>query len=100
MQDFWATVVMVNVFQAHCFEEEGPWDPISPPNERINRSIVFGSLRDALLMTVLGKMSAEEFSEKFKAIARRSKVKVRPGRTYSRKAVGKPKRHHIFRRTC
>lgn len=28
------------------------------------------------------------------------KVKVRPGRSYSRDGVGKPKRYHVFRRVC
>ncbi|UIP91353.1 hypothetical protein IYZ83_004210 [Wolbachia pipientis] len=30
----------------------------------------------------------------------RAKVKIRPGRLYSRNKVDKPKRHHVFRRVC
>ena len=100
LQEFWATVVMINLFQLQCLEEEGPWDPRNPPKERINRNVVFGSLRNALLLTMLGEISAEELTKKFQSIARRSKIKIRPGRVYSRAKVDKPKRHHVFRRVC
>ncbi len=100
LQEFWATIVAINIFQLHCFVEEGAWDVEAPPVERINRSVAFGSLRGALFDVLLSKISAQQFKDKFLQVARRSKVKVRPGRSYSRSGVDKPKRYHVFRRTC
>lgn len=100
LQEFWATVVTLNVFLLHCVDEEGAWDPENPPFYRINRSVVFGSLRNAVFQTLIGEYSHSEFQQQFHRIAARSKVKVRPGRQFSRKGVGKPKRHHVYRRTC
>ena len=100
LQEFWATILAINIFQLHCFVEEGAWDVEDPPVERINRSVAFGSLRGALFDVLLSKISAQEFKDKFLQVARRSKVKVRPGRSYSRSGVDKPKRYHVFRRTC
>lgn len=100
LQEFWATIVAINIFQVHCFDEEGAWNVEAPPIERINRSVAFGSLRGALFDVLLSKISAQQFQEKFLQVTRRSKVKVRPGRSYSRNGVNKPKRHHVFRRTC
>lgn len=100
LQEFWATILATNLFQVHCLGEEGAWDVEHPPKERINRNVVFGSLRESIFKVVLGEMSAEEFQEKFNSIARRSKIKVRPGRSYSRENVGKPKRNHVYRRVC
>ncbi len=99
-QEFWATVLAVNLFQIQCLEEEGAWNVEDPPKERINRSVVFGSLRHVIFSTIIGDISVEEFHQKFLLVARRSKIKVRPGRLYSRENVGKPKRHHVFRRVC
>jgi hypothetical protein len=100
LQEFWATIVAVNIFQVQCLDEEGPWDIEEPPKERINRSVIFGSLRESVFQVMLGEISASEFRDRFLRIARRSRVKVRPGRSFSRENVGKPKRYHIFRRTC
>lgn len=98
LQEFWATVLTVNLFQVHCLEEEGAWDIDEPPTERINRSVVFGSLRETVFKTVMGEISVTDFWDKFIKVARRSKVKVRPGRKYSRAGIKKEK--HVYRRVC
>ena len=100
LQEFWATVVMKNLFLLHCIDDEGPWDPETPPTSRINRSVVFGSLRDILFSTLMGLTSAEELQEKFRRVADRNRLKVRPNRHYPRDGLGNPKRRHVFRRTC
>lgn len=100
LQEFWATVVSVNLFQVHCLDEEGAWNPEEPPEKRINRSVAFGSLRKSIFEVLMGEITAEEFQNRFCKVARRFKVKVRPDRSYSRDGVGKPKRYHVFRRTC
>lgn len=98
LQEFFATLLMVNLFQFHCRDEEGAWDIDHPPATRINRSVVFGSLRETVFNMIMGEMSALEFWDKFVKIARRSKVKVRPGRQYLR--IGLKKEKHVFRRVC
>lgn len=98
LQEFWATVLTVNLFQLHCLEEEGAWNIDMPPTERINRSVVFGSLRGAVFKTIIGEMSSEDFWDKFIQVARRSKLKVRPGRQHSRAGLKKEK--HVYRRVC
>lgn len=100
LQEFWATVLVVNIFQVHCLDEEGALQPNVIPSKRINRSVMFGSLRQDIFMVLTGEISSQSFSEKFKKYAKRFTEKVRPGRQFSRKKVGKPKRHHCFRRTC
>lgn len=98
LQEFWATMVTVNLFQLHCLEEEGAWNIDNPPSERINRSVVFGSLREAVFKTVMGEITPTDFWDKFIKVARRSKVKVRPGRQYPRTGLKKEK--HVYRRVC
>ncbi len=100
LQEFWATVVTVNIFQVHCLVEEGPLEMDNPPETRINRSVVYGSLREALFQTIMGDLSAQEFKDKFTKVARRCQLKVRPGRHYSRDGVKKRKEKHVFRRVC
>jgi len=98
LQEFWATVLTTNLFQVHCLEEEGAWDVEDPASERINRSVVFGSLREAVFKTAVGEISALDFWDKFTRVARRSKVKIRPGRYYPRKGLKKEK--HVHKRVC
>lgn len=76
----------------------GTWD--NPPTTRINRSVVYGSLRQALFDTMMGQLTAEEFKAKFTEIARRSQLRVRPGRHFSRYGVTRKKEKHVFRRVC
>lgn len=98
LQEFWATVLTVNLFLLHCLDKEGAWNIEDPPKTRINRSVVFGSLRNSVFKTIMGEISALDFWEKFSKLADRSKVKVRPGRQYSRHGLKKEK--HVFRRVC
>jgi hypothetical protein len=100
LQEFWANVVVVNLFQVHCLDEEGALQPGVLPLKRINRNVMFGSLRYDVFLVLVGETSADNFTQKFSKYAQRYTEKVRPGRQYSRSKVGKPKRHHCFRRTC
>ena len=60
--------------------------------------IVFGSLRETVFKIVMSNIFASEFGEKLAKIAKRSRVKVRPGRQYSQ--IGLKKEKHVFRRVC
>lgn len=99
-QEYWATLTVGNLIEMGCIELEGYWIPGELPQKQVNRSVVFGSTRDATIETIFGLMTQEEYNAKFARIAKRSMIKVRPGRNYSRENLKKPKKHHIYRRAC
>lgn len=100
MQEFWSTILVNNIVCIGCVEIEGPVLPKDKPVLRINRSILFGSLRYDVLAVMTGEISSEEFEKKFKRVAERGKIPYRPDRHYSREGLGKPKRYFVYPRTC
>jgi hypothetical protein len=99
-QEYWATLTMGNLIEMGCIEIEGHWIPGNLPKKQVNRSVVFGSTRDVTMQVILRERSAEGCTEYFQKIAKRSMITVRPNRKFSRAKVGKPKKHHIYRRSC
>lgn len=99
-QEYWATLTVGNLIEMGCIEEEGYWIPGALPERHVNRSVIFGSMRDATIEVIFGIISPEIYDKKFKVAAKRYMLKVRPGRIYSREGVGKPKCHHVYRRAC
>ena len=99
-QEYWATLVVANLLEMGCIAIEGCWIPGQLPIKHVNRSVLFGSMRNATLKAMFGFMPLEDYNKKFKEMAERFMLKVRPNRTYSREGVGKPKRHHVYRRVC
>ena len=61
----------MNIFLLQCVDKEGPWDPEAPPEYRINKNVVFGSLRDSIFSAIIGEISAAQLNEKFLRIAKR-----------------------------
>lgn len=100
LQEFWAMIYITNIVAVSCYELEGPSIPGKYPKERLNRSVLFGSMKDDVLRTLGGEMSAEDFTKKFKKLARRARVPVKPGRQFSRDGLGKPKRFFPMPRVC
>jgi hypothetical protein len=100
LQEYWATIFISNVVAVGCVELEGYTIPEQRLSYRINRSVVFGSLRKDVLGTITGKITAEQFEKKFKKIATRAKIPIRPGRSYTREGMGKPKRFLPLPRVC
>lgn len=100
LQEFWAHLVMHNVLSLHMCDVQGPWDPEQMSTHRLNFSVLFGVMREKLYQVVIGNCCAEVFQKFFLRAAMRARVKIRPGRSYSRDKVDKPKRHHVFRRVC
>ncbi len=100
LQEFWAMIYIVNVVAMSCYELEGPSIPGKDPKERLNRSVLFGSMKDDVLRTLGGELSAENFTKKFKKLARRARVPVKPGRHFSRDGLGQPKRFFPMPRVC
>jgi hypothetical protein len=100
LQEFWAMIYITNIVAVSCYELEGPSIPGKDPKERLNRSVLFGSMKDDVLRTLGGEMSPKDFTKKFKKLARRARVPVKPGRQFSRDGLGKPKRFFPMPRVC
>ncbi len=100
LQEFWAHLLMCNILSLHMCDAQGPWDPEQKPKYRLNFCMLFGVMRDKLKQVLLGDCDPNDFQMLFDRVASRAKIKIRPGRWYSKDKVGKPKRRHIFRRVC
>jgi Transposase DDE domain len=100
LQEFWAAIYINNIIAISCYEIEGPQLPGNNSKYRLNRSVLFGSLREDVLKTLTSEISAESFLEKFRKLATRTKVPIRPGRQFSRANLGKPKRFFALPRVC
>jgi len=100
LQEFWAMIYISNIVAMSCYELEGPSVPGQDLAKRLNRSVLVGSLRIDVLKTLSGEVTSKEFAKKFKKLAQRVKISVRPGRSYSREGVGKPKRFFQVPRVC
>ncbi len=99
-QEYWSTLVVSNLLEMGCIPIEGYWIPGALPKRHVNRSVLFGSMRDATFEVIFGLISLKEYDERFKKTAMRGMLKVRPNRNYSREGVDKPKRYHVYRRSC
>lgn len=99
-QEYWATLVVANLLEMGCIAIEGCWIPGNLPKRHVNRSVLFGSMRDATIQVILGIIPPREYEQKTDEIARRNMLKLRSDRNYSRAGVNKPKRHHVYRRAC
>lgn len=100
LQEFWAHLVMCNILSLHMCDAKGPWDPDNIPETRLNFSVLFGLMKVQFQEIMVGNINPERFQKFFNRAAARAKIKIRPGRSFSRDKVGKPKRHHVFRRVC
>jgi hypothetical protein len=99
-QEYWATLTVANIIEMGCTELEGYWIPGKLPRKQVNRSVVFGSTRDSIMMVFAGKMTLADYQNRFNRIAKRSMIKVRPDRSFSRDGLRKPKNYHVYRRAC
>lgn len=100
LQEFWAHLLMCNTLSLMMCDKQGAWDPDNIPEYRLNFSVLFGVMREQLAKVIVGKYSVKKIGKLFERVAMRAKIKLRPNRNYSREMVGKPVRHHIFRRVC
>lgn len=100
LQEFWAMIYVINVVSISCYELEGASVPGKNPKERLNRSVLFGSVREDVLKTLGGELSPEHFLKKFRKLAARAKIPVKPGRQFSRDGLGKPRRFIPLPRVC
>jgi len=94
-QEYWATVLLSSMMAMLFNEEE---EALSDPDIRINRSVVFGSLKQKFMMTLMGDYSWDTFCTEFSRLCRRHKVRKRPDRSYPRLSFDTRKTRHIYRR--
>lgn len=99
-QEYWSTLVVANLLEMGCIEIEGCWVPGNLPKKHVNRTVLFGSMRDATIQVILGMIPLNEYQKRSDEISRRNMLKLRPGRNYSRAGVNKPKCYHSYRRAC
>lgn len=100
LQEFWSHITMCNILSAYMCEEQGCWNIDNLPKYRLNFCFLFGAMREKIRSVLMGELSLNSFNNFFLRAASRAKIKVRPGRLYSRAKVKIPKRHHVFRRVC
>ena len=100
LQEYWANLIAVNLLMMFEVERDGHLDLETPPKDRMNKAVVFGSLRDDIFNLIMAEISIEEFKNKFNKLAGRHRIKIKLGRSYSRVGVNKPKRYHVPRRVC
>ncbi len=99
-QEYWATLTVANILEMGCVELEGCWIPENLPEKHVNRSVVFGSMRDSVIEVLFGLISPDDYKKRFNQIAQRAMLKLRPNRSYSRESLHKPKKFHVYRRSC
>lgn len=100
LQEYWANLTAVNLLMIFEIDLDGFLDLEKLTKDRMNKVVVFGSLREDIFKLMMKQVSVEEFQKKFNVFAKRHRIKIRPGRSYSRDGVNKPKRHHVHRRVC
>ena len=98
-QEFWATILMATMLTLYCNEIEQKDPEFGKGNRyRVNRSVVFASMKRDFFRAITGEMAISKFKKQFENVARRSKIPIRPGRSYSRECMGKPKHRKFFSR--
>ena len=100
LQDFWGHLTICNILTVFIRDKEEPWNPDDIPEYKLNFSVLLGATREKLRDCLLGNLSEDDFCALFDRVAKRAKVKVRPGRSFPRKDIGKPKRNRPFGRVC
>lgn len=98
-QEFWATALMATMLNLFCKEKEEQDAEFQNREEyKVNRSVVFGSLKRDFFRALMGEITMEDFKKKFDRIARKSKIPIRPNRSYSRAGVDNPSKRKRFNR--
>ena len=98
LQEFWAHLVVCNTLSLYMCDHQGAWSPDRVSGYRLNFCVLFGSLREILHLAITAQIDSKTVELFFKRAAMRARCKIRPDRLYSRRTLGKPKRHHVFRR--
>jgi len=98
-QEFWSTIVLAFTMGVLCNEQEEE-EKTNPrlAKSKINRSVVFASLKPKLWAYLLFEISYEELYGEFKRLSMKHRVKIRPGRSYPRTSDDIRRGRHIYQR--
>lgn len=94
-QEFWATVLLATMMTFLFNEEE---DKEESATSKINRRVVFGSLKPIHLDALIQPGYLEPFLEQFKKYCKRHRVPIRPHRSFPRLSIDTRKTRHCYRR--
>lgn len=99
LQEFWSTIVLAFTMGVMCNEQEEE-DKSNPKlaKTKINRSVVFASLKPKLWSYLLFEIPYEELCGEFKRLSLKHRVKIRPGRSYPRTSPDIRRGRHIYQR--
>ena len=99
-QEYWAIVLLFTLMTLKFNEiEDEEQEQKDPPTSRINRRVVFGSLKLRYLQVLLSMEDSTTFEEDFLDMCRKHRVPIRPGRSFPRPSVETRKTRHCYRRT-
>lgn len=98
-QEFWSTILLAfNMGVLFNEQEDEDKSDAKLSKSKINRSVVFASLKPKLWSYLLSEIPYEEFYKHFKKLSLKHRVKIRPGRSYQRTSADSRKGRHIYQR--
>lgn len=99
LQDYWSGVFIATAMNLFFLEKE---EEIHREEEekktRVNKSVVFASMREDFLEALLTGDQSDRIFKKFDKLCRRFRVPIRPNRSYPRLSKDTRKGRHIYRK--
>lgn len=59
-QDFYAHLVMMNILTHYMLDYQQPWNIQTIPEYRLNYTLIFGTMREHLQRSLVGKQSSDQ----------------------------------------
>lgn len=94
LQDYWATVLMATYINFFMLEEQ---DRLK--DRKVNKSVVFASIKDDFLAATLGEKDPNEVLEKLNYLLKKHTIPIRPNRSYPRRKRTNRREGHVYRKT-
>lgn len=98
LQDYWSGVFIATAMNLFFLEKEEEINREEEKKTRVNKSVVFGSMRDDFLEALLVGDLSDRIFKKFDKLCRRFRVPIRPNRSYPRLSNDTRKGRHIYRK--
>ena len=94
LQEFWATVLMATYINFFMLEEQDKLE-----NRKVNKTVVFASIRDDFLAATLGYKDPQEVLKKLDYLLKRHTLPTRKNRSYPRRKKTHRREGHVYRRS-
>ena len=98
LQDYWSGVFIATAMSLFFLEKEEEINREEEKKTRINKSVVFASMRDDFLKALLTGDQTDKIFKKFDKLCRRFRVPIRPNRSYPRLSNDTRRGRHIYRK--